>query len=266
MSIPPKLIHESGDGVLVPRHVAQAAAWRVAAELIRRHSDDLYAIELHPGMGQHHQLALYVREGSEIARPGSIFRLGVSRGGRLNGRSLTEKGYTRFHWIDVLFALNLNREIIHELEMGEDLPSPPVSPPLNQKSIGAYVIATALAMRMLSARPLEANNGVYDSSGLEGSAVCTEYFKEFDSMIDEIAGHENHDNLREHPAYRFWFLGTAYMSYDAPPILGIDTGTGRVWGKSVTAGDLMTMYHRSNSDIYRLISELIPAGEMEKVQ
>jgi hypothetical protein len=262
----PQQIHELGEGVPVPLHVAQAAAWRVAAALIERHPDDLYAVELHPGMGQHHQLALCVHEASSIAASGPIFLMGLSRGGRLNGRSRMEKDYVRFHWLDVLLTRDLDQEIIQVLEQGEDLSSPEFNPPINSKSIGALVIATALATRLLSPNPLEANNGVYDSSGMGGSAVCTEYFLHFDSMIDEIAGYKNQVNLRGHPAYRFWFVGPAYGTHRFPPILGVDTWTGRVWNKSITAGNLMDRYKNSNSDIYKVISELIPNEEPETIQ
>ena len=257
MRFPPIAIHEAGEKVPVPEHIAHAAAWRVAAELIRRHPNDLYALELHPGMGQHDCIDLYLREGSELGDPGSLFRFGVSQGGRINGRSRREKGYPRFHWIDVLFAHNLYADIIEHLERGEDLPTSPDAPAINAKSIGTQVIATALAMRALSEQPLVAYNGVYDSSGYEGSGANIAYFTGFGSMADEITRTGDEKDLVEHPAYRFWFLLPANTSRYERPLMGIDTWNGLVWTKSVTRGNLDAMFRESRRDIHHLVAQLL---------
>jgi hypothetical protein len=259
VKIPPIAIHETGAKVPVPEHIAHAAAWRVAAELIRRHPDDLYALELHPGMGQHDCIDLHVREGSGLGEPGSLFRFGVSQGGRINGRSRAEKGYPRFHWIDALFTHNLYADIIEHLERGEDIPTSPDARAINAKSIGAQVIATALAMRALSAQPLVAYNGVYDSSGYEGSGANIAYFTAFGSMVDEITRTADDRDLHEHPAYRFWFLFPAYTSRIDAPIMGIDSWNGLVWTKSVTKGDLYAMFTESRRDIHHLVAQLLHA-------
>jgi hypothetical protein len=262
MIFPTPDVHEKGEKVPVPLHMAQAAAWRVAAALIRQHSEDLYVLKLHPSMGQSHQLTLFLREGSSLGRPGSIIRMGMTRGGRINGRSREEKDYTRFHWLDVLLAQDLQEEVIKVLQDGEGLPSSSVNPPLNNKSIGAQVVATALAMHAMSSRPLVANNGVYDSSGMGGSAVCTEYFHTFDSMIDEIAGYDDEESLDDHPAYRFWFVCNISHDHGSPPLLGVDSWNGYVWTNSVTKGNLVEMYESCGQDINLLTASLlhIPAN------
>jgi hypothetical protein len=117
-------------------------------------------------------------------------------------------------------------------------------------------------MHAMSSRPLVVNNGVYDSSGMGGSAVRSEYFHSFDSMIDEISGLEDEESLVDHPAYRFWFISPAFSSDDPPVFAGIDTWNGFVWTDSVTKGDLMEMYGSCGRDINVLTASLlhIPAN------
>ena len=255
MRFPPIAIHEAGEKVPVPEHIAHAAAWRVAAELIRRHPNDLYAIELHPSMGQHHHVGLYVRQTSTVAEPGRIYSLGVSNRGRLNGRSIREKQYPRFHWLDVLFAYDFRTDIIEVIERGEDLPVPVELPPITRASIGPQVIAAALAMRAFTDSPLVANNGVYDSSGMGGSGVCREYFMPFGSMIDEIG--KDDSLLDDHPAYRFWFLHHARAATFAPPIAGIDTWKGMVWTRTTNEGNLMHLFKESGDSVEALTVSIL---------
>jgi len=257
VNLPTSEVHEKGEKIPVPLHMAQAAAWRVAAALIRQYPDDLYALELHPGMGQSHQLTLFLHEGSVLGHSGPIIRMGLTRGGRINGRSREEKDYTRFHWLDVLLASNLQEEIIKVLQDGEGLPSPSVHPPLNHKSIGAQVVATALAMHAMSSQPFVANNGVYDSSGMGGTAICTDYFHSFDSMIDELADGPPDDDFRKHPAYRFWFVCPIANSYNRSALFGVDSWNGYVWTNSVTKGNLMEMYESCGRDINVLTASLL---------
>jgi hypothetical protein len=100
-------LHDLGEQVDLPYPVKRALAWWIAAEMIRRHPDDMRVIETHPGGGMYDCLSLYRRypQDSLVAHmnlvghitheswfddPGGGTRLGVAD--------------PRFNWFEVLAA------------------------------------------------------------------------------------------------------------------------------------------------------------------
>ena len=57
-------LHELGEQIDLPYPMKRALAWWIAAEMIRRHPDEVRVIENHPGGGQYDCLTL-CRRGSD---------------------------------------------------------------------------------------------------------------------------------------------------------------------------------------------------------
>jgi hypothetical protein len=244
--------HQIGEQLNMPTAIAQAAAWRVAAELIRRHPEDLFAIEMHQGTGQYDCLSIFQRD-DQFGSP--IIQMNQAQFGHISPRSYEGDPELRHNWLDVLLSENLREDVIIPLEQCEGLPTPPETPATTRQSIGPRVIAEALAGNLMSTKRLVASNGVHDSSGMFGSGVCREDFEAFDAMVDQLREADD-DRLDAHPAYRFWFL--RYVAREATkPVLGIDTWNGIVWSKGSVAGDLMSMYDAADRDIASLTAQLL---------
>lgn len=250
--------HEVGERVTVPAHLSMAAAWRVAAELIRRHPDELYALEMHPATGQYDCVSIFKRVGDEHRFHSALIHMNHKDRGHITGSSWQGGDDPRFNWLEVLFARDFREEIIIPLERAEELDSPSQTPPTTRRSIGARVVAEALLGRALSNTPLVAANGVYDSSGMGGSFVCTWYFNKFNSMVKEIAG-RSESELDGHPAYRFWFVCIDERQVHNQPVLGIDSWNGRVWSRNLDGADLMQLYDAAGRDVRLLTARLLSA-------
>ena len=256
MRLPEHEYHEIGERVTVPAHLSHAGAWRVAAELIRRHPDELYALELHPAMGQYDCVSIFKRIAEEHQYHSAIINMNHKGRGHITGQSWQSGDDMRFNWLDVLFSRNFRDDIIIPLERAEGLVSPSETPPTTRQSIGARVVGEALLGQALSNAPLVSANGVYDSSGMGGSYVCNFYFKEFGSMINQISGYSD-DNLNGHPAYRFWFVCNDDRRLHNKPKFGIDAWNGIVWSRTLDGADLMELYDKAGRDIRLLTARLL---------
>lgn len=244
--------HAAGEQVRVPRPVAEALSWRVAAELVRRHPDELCVIETHPMTGQYDCLTILDRNRTHQGHP--VVQMNRMPGGHVTPRSWFSTNAERANWLDVLFAEHMRREIVIPLEHMEGLSVPTETPPTMPTSIGARVIAAALWTR-LATSPLTAHNGVLDSSGMFGSGIRTGLFSAFAGLASEIAGHDP-DELVGHPAYDYWFLtGTVDGAADQP-IIGIDTRRGLAWSKRLQRADLMSLYDQCDRKINLLVAKL----------
>lgn len=256
MTLPRHVYHDAGERITVPLHLSMAGAWRVAAELIRRHPEELYALELHPATGQYSCVSIFSRTGDEHRNHPALLHFNYAGRGHITGKSWRGGDDLRFNWLDVLFARDFREEIIVPLERDEGLTSPSQTPPTTRQSIGARLVAEALLGRALSNSPMVAANGVYDSSGMGGSYVCDFYFKEFGTMIEQISGRPDSD-LNGHPAYRFWFICIDERKVHNLPILGIDSWHGRVWSRTLNGADLMQMYDASGRNLQLLTARLL---------
>lgn len=244
--------HAAGEQMQLPQPFAEAASWRLAAELVRRHPDDLWVVETHPMTGQYDCLTILERSGDRRFEP--IFQLNRMPGGHVTPRSWFSTQTDRANWLDVVFSSDLRREIVVPLERLEGLSVPGETPSTTPRSIGARVIATALWTR-LATSPLSALNGVNDSSGMFGSGVRSGLFSAFTGLEAEIAGHDP-DELDGHPAYHYWFLTGTVDGATERPILGIDTHRGLVWSKRLQKADLMSLYDQCDREINLLVARL----------
>ena len=249
-------IHEAGEAIEVPRQHAEAAAWRIAAELVRRHPEDLVVIEMHPGMGQYDCVAVCRREyDANTVNYTTLLMMNLMPHGHIDVNVNASPGDTRPNWLDAILSTDLRRDIVIPVERSRGLIPPKETPSTTESSIGIRVIAEILTSRAHRGPTLTALNGVHDSSGMGGSAVRAELFRQITGLDSELPAHHSGDVLRE-PAYRYWFL-LREGGDRLPPHIAIDTWSGLVWTKSIVAGDLMKMYDANGRDVSRLASQVL---------
>ncbi|MEY3258342.1 MAG: hypothetical protein RI954_368 [Actinomycetota bacterium] len=253
MNFPHLEHHVVGEAMQLSRPIAEAASWRLAAELIRRHPDELYAIETHPMTGQYDCLSIYRHTGAN--RHDAVFQLNRMPGGHVTPKSWFSTQGERFNWLDVMLSVDLRREIVVPLEHMEGLVPPRETPQTTRTSIGARVIATALWSRLQSS-PMYALNGVLDSSGAFGSGIQTGLFASFSGMSSQLDGHDPKE-LDGHPAYHYWFVIGHRKGANDQPILGIDTWRGLVWTNRLAGADLMDLYDQCDREINLLVARLL---------
>jgi hypothetical protein len=203
--------------------------------------------------GQYDCLTIRQRKGGVVADDDSLYNLNRNLRGHVTPKSWFAARGERFNWLDVVLATDLRREIVAPLERAEGLSVPAETPQTTKASIGVRVVAEALSMKAGS-RPMQALNGVLDSSGMGGSGVRTELFAAFDGLAQELAGVP--DDLRNHPAYGYWFVVTGEQ-HGSKPILAIDTWRGYVWRQGLRKARLMRLYDECNRDIHLLVARLL---------
>ena len=249
-------IHEAGEALEVPRRHAEAAAWRIAAELVRRHPDDLVVIEMHPGTGQYDCVAVCRRDyDANTVNYSSLLLMNLMPHGHIDVDVHASPGDTRPNWLDAILSTDIRRDIVIPVEQSRRLRSPKETPSTIASSIGVRLIAEVLTSRAHRGPALTALNGVHDSSGMGGSHVRSDLFSQVVGLDGELPAHHAGDVLRE-PAYRYWFL-LREGGNRLPPQITIDTWSGLVWTKSIVAGDLMKMYDANGRDVSRLASQVL---------
>jgi hypothetical protein len=88
-----------------------------------------------------------------------------------------------------------------------------------------------------------------------GSGVRWELVAAFDGLVAELGGPSN-DDLRDHPAYRYWFV-VRNGAHSMKPVLAIDTWRGYVWREGLRKARLMRLYDECNRDIHLLVARLL---------
>lgn len=255
-------VHTAGEGaVQVQSHsLRQACAWWVGAELVRRHPDDLFIIETHPGGGQYDCVTVIKRGKQRGPSDLTLLNMNKNLGGHFQTAYETEE---RFNWLDVLLTTDRRREVVEQIERLHDLPSPTNTPPTTHKSIGPRLISGFLQRTALGPRNWLAENGVADSSAW-GSGVRESLFKSVPGMAS-ASKQKLPDDLLGVPGYRFWFL--CQMSANVsenhsegllPPEFGVDTWTGHIWNGSGQRINLMEMYEKVGRKMDALISAVCP--------
>jgi len=247
-------LHDSGERVVVPKHYAEMASWRVAAELVRRHPDQLVVIETHPGGGLYDCLSIYLRQTDEAGKPWIRPLIDLNRGPRGHITTRAGTGGDRLNWIDVLFAADLRRDVIRRVEDECEIESPTTTPETTKSSIGIRLIDEMLSFRVASRSPLTALNGVFDGSG--GAAHRQGLFAKFPSIpVADYRGEVS--RLDDTPAYRYWFVCSQENGKEPSPTIAVDTWNGRLWTKSESDVDLLSVYRDHGSQITALATSLL---------
>ncbi len=247
-------LHDAGEQVVVPKHYAEMASWRIAAELMTRHPDQIVVIETHPAGGLYDCLSVYLRQTDEAGKPWIRPLVDLNRGPRRHITTRTGTGGDRLNWIDVLFAADLRRDVIGRIEHECEIESPTTTPETTKSSIGVRLIDELLSLRVASRSPLTALNGVFDGS--DGAGPRRELFAEFPSIpVADYRGEIS--RLDDTPAYRYWFVCSQENAMEPSPIIAVDTWNGRLWTKSESNVGLLSVYRDHASEITALATSLL---------
>ena len=161
-------LHELGEQVDLPYPLKRALAWWIAAEMIRRHPNEIRAIETHPGGGQYDCVSLYRRHAEDalvahMNLEGHITH--ESWFGNPGGESDSGVADPRLNWLEVLAAKDRRKYVIEALEGVCGFTSPSKTPQTAKKSIGPRLIAR-FAGTAFTTRTWHIRNAVHDSAGM----------------------------------------------------------------------------------------------------
>ena len=197
------------------RSVVEAASWRLASGLARRHPTALRLIRGHPGGGQSDCLWLLPLVGEQgdirLNLVGTIQVLD-----RFDGRPADEWRPTE--WTEYLFADP--RQFLDRLERSAGLPSPSQVPSATPTTLTYRVLAAITATAFKSVHPVEIQEGYIDSSGYGGGP--NENLDAF--PIDPQRLRPQPDDFFDQPGYRFWIVVR-----DEVPVLAIDQVDATAW-------------------------------------
>jgi hypothetical protein len=226
--------------------VIEAASWRLASELVRRHPDQLKLIRSHPGGGQYDCLTIW-----SIAHPHRTIQL--NRLGRIHmhGPSATELAdWSPTDWADYLAADP--RQFLERLERAAGLPTPGSPPPATPTTLTYRVLAAIAVSGFKSVHPVTIEQGYIDSSGGSGPNRRLDAFP-IDS--DRLVGRG--DDLFQEARYRFWMVVR-----DGRPLIAIDQADASAWTRRrADPLDLMAMYKQSERRVLVTALDLLRAAE-----
>ena len=226
------------------RSVLEAASWRLASELVRRHPVTTRIVHTHPGGGQYDCLTIT----SPTADRGSVH---LNRDGtiqvtdRFDGR--TDELWEPAGWDEYLRADP--RAFLDRLETAAGLPTPSHVPPSNPMTLTYRVLAALAATAVKSVHPIDIESGQFDTSGYgSGPNDALDSFP----IPDELR-RTRPDDLFDEAGYRFWIV-----SRDRVPILAFEQKEGRAWTQHHNVGfDLMAHYQSSRHNLLVVTLELL---------
>jgi hypothetical protein len=212
--------------------VLEAASWRLASELVRRHPQRLRLIRGHPGGGQGDVLWLTSVDGP----PGQILlnRVGtIQVHERFDGR---EPDWPLTSWEEELAADP--HEFLHRLEAAAGLPAPSKVPAATPRTLTFRVLAAIAATAYKTPQPIDIESGWIDTSGYGGGH--NRKLELFTAIPDELLA-PRPDDLFGQPAYRFWVLSRV-----SEPVLCFEHESGSAWTRHhQSVFDLMALYEES---------------------
>lgn len=212
----------------------EAASWRLASELARRHPAELRVIRTFPATGQYDCLTLISPAADatyvQLNRHGTI-----QVHGRYDGREPGD--WTPVPWEDYLRADP--RGFLARLEAAAGLGAPATVPAAKPWTLVYRIIAAITSTAIKSVHPVEAELGYIDSSAY-GEVGPNPSLSLFGAIAPELLLPRADDILGE-PGYRFWIL-----KRDGTPILAFETLHGIAWTRSHGVGfSLNDLYQES---------------------
>ena len=260
---------EGGFGVRIAQRLTEAASWRLAAELVRRHPelevrDFFWRI---PGAGPPGRYVLLL----ESRSTGQHFHIDLMSA---NGATHLLEDFASF------LAVSDVRTIVEELETYFELGSPASTPVTTSQAIGFRLVAEGLIRRLFERQALTALPCSLDwDDGIGVEPVFTPGFEEawavlgegrflwnvvaFDAA-DTLNVPAHHEEIRRPSGYRsgpipdspepFWMGGLDMNK----PLTGvwIDPGGGRALLPSGAAVDLEELYRRNSRSLTRASLEI----------
>lgn len=249
-------LHELGEQVELAYPIKRALAWWIAAEIIRRHPDEIRVVETHPGGGLYDCVSLFRRDANDSAAADMNLEGHITHAswfGNPGGDRAAGIADARFNWLEVLASEDRRSYVIEALEGACGLKSPKKSPPTTSRSIGPRLLARFAGAAAFTTRTWHICNAVYDSSGMWSGV---------NKWVHDIKGPEfesqKGDLLRE-PYYRYWFV----LDHERKPVSVTDVDLGFAWRRDRPnmTYNLMELYVAYDSHIDRVMAEVLPAVE-----
>lgn len=227
--------------------VLEAASWRLASELVRRHPGRVRLIRGHPGGGLSDLLWLLeegeVDDGGDIRlnRNGTIQILG-----RFDGN---ESDWEPTGW-DVYLKSD-PRVFLKQLEAAAGLSAPKPIPASTPISLTLRVLATMAAMTAKMPNPIEIESGYFDTSGY-GGGVNDTAFESFAQIPRGLRETQESDG-KFVPEQRFWFAKRGEEF-----VLALEQSNGFSWSPRRSEPlDLMREYKAAGRDTFALTLRLL---------
>lgn len=213
--------------------VIEAASWRLASEIVRRHPKITRLIRAFPGGGQYDVLWILPAHDDD----GIDIRL--NRNGtiqvhdRYDGRPVEWEPVT---WDRYLRADP--REFLHRLETAAGLPVPAHVPASQPWTLTCRILAEIAATAVKSVHPIEIQSGMIDTSGYGGGPNGA--LELFTAIPEELLRPQPEEPFG-HSGYRFWIL-----LRDDVPILAFEQDRGLAFTQHHNVGfDVMALYEQS---------------------
>lgn len=227
------------------RSVLEAASWRLAGELVRRHPKSTRLIRGHPGGGLSDCLWILPASNGNgdirLNRNGTIQVISRFDGARVRDWSPTS-------WETYLRADP--RRFLAQLEGAAGLSAPAQVPAATQATLTYRVLASIAATAVKSVRPIEIESGYIDSSGGDGGRN-DEAFLPFPTIPEHLLRKRADDFFGE-PGYRFGFIFES-----GTPILALEQSQALAWTIHGTSLSLMENYRDSNRNITATTSRVL---------
>lgn len=201
----------------------EAASWRIACELMRRHAARLRLIESHPGGGQYDCLSFFDRNTKEHVL--DLNRVGSAHG-FLAGQTMPDV------WRECSAASDF-KTVVDAVERTAGLKAPASLPQAGREVVTYRFVAEWLSSRLFGRERWECRNGYLDSSACPGAP--SQHFAKFPLIAPRRAVREP-DDLLGIADYRFWFL-----LRDHEPVIALEPHTATAWNR---AGECFQLFER----------------------
>lgn len=224
---------------MIERTVVEAASWRLAVLLARRHPDLVVRRE-HPGDGQYDVLALRSGRGCVIMlnREGT-----VQVHGRDDG---AEIGWEPLPWDEVI--RRDIRSLVEAMEEAAGLP-PVDRAAASTPRVLVYRILSALAGLHAFADPVEITMGALDTSGY--GAGPADWLGAYPEIRERLA---KADSSHDEPRFAYWRAATRDLQ------AAFDTNTGDVWSISGDRINLAAAYENVGRRLPLLLAVVLELG------
>lgn len=236
--------------VILDSTVIEAASWKLAVSIVRRHPDLVIRRE-HPGGGQYDVLALRNRRGCKIMlnRVGSIQVHGCADG--------REPQWDPVNWSDVVGG-DLRR-LVEGLETASGLGYVTHTPRSTPRNL-VYRTISSLANLQLLSSPVDITMGTLDSSLLY-SAAHAEWLSDFPEIESRVAQQSDSeadagsgDWYEAEPRYNYWHVAGGGVR------VALETTTSDAWGLTGRRLALSTAYSDLGRSMPRLLAAVLGLG------
>jgi len=224
--------------------VIEAASWRLASELMRRHPNGARLFRGHPGSGQYDVLWIV-----GVPNPGVDVRLNRTGTIQVHGRADggREIQWQPTSWIEYLGSDS--RAFIQRLEAAAGWPGPAEVPPSTPETLTYRVLAALAAMGTKTVHPIGIAQGYIDTSGYGGGPNTA--LRDF-SIPSHLTDVRSEDFYGE-PGYRFWL-----PCRDGAPFAAIEQTSATAWFLNRSAHlDLRMAYRELHKEPALVAAEVL---------